>query len=332
MKVNFAWFAAASLAVALAGCNTATPTPADGTGAKPGSTASNATKHYKIGVSIPAADHGWTAGVVYWANQAKKDLANDADITVVTAKDAAEQVNQLQTLGTQGLDAIVFLAYETKPVTPEIKKLKDQGIFLVSIDRGVDTPVDIFLQGDNKQFGKISADYIVKKLNGKGKILVYRGQPSTVDDDRVSSASEVFKQNPGIEVLAELPGKWDRQEAYKVTQTALLKYPQIDAIWASDDDMALGIEKALKEANRSNIWMLGGAGMKDVVKRVMDKDPLFPADTTYPPKMVYEGISKCVEALKAGKKAGQPEEKDLIPCELITPDNAQKYYYPDSPF
>ncbi|MBX3110410.1 MAG: substrate-binding domain-containing protein [Fimbriimonadaceae bacterium] len=331
MKVNFAWFAAASLAVALAGCN-APEAPKTEPGAKaPDATASTG-KKYKIGVSIPAADHGWTSGVVYWANQAKKDLAADADVTVVTAKGPEEQVKQLETLATQGMDAIVFLATETDPVTPAVKKLKDQGIFLVSVDRGVKTPVDIFLQGDNKEFGKISAEYIVKKLGGKGKILVYRGIPSTVDTDRVDAANAVFKANPGIEVLAELPGKWDRQEAYKVTQTALLKFPQIDAIWASDDDMALGIEKALKEANRANIWMLGGAGMKDVVKRIMDKDPAIPADTTYPPKMIYQGVDECVKALKAGTKPGGAEQKVTIKCELITPENADQFYYPDSPF
>jgi len=330
MKVNFAWFAAASLAVALAGCN-APEAPKTDPGTTPGKTAETG-KKFKIGVSIPAADHGWTAGVVYWANQAKKDLAADADVTVVTAKGPEEQVKQLETLATQGMDAIVFLATETDPVTPIAKKLKDQGIFLVSIDRGVKTPVDIFLQGDNKEFGKISAEYIVKKLNGKGKILVYRGIPSTVDTDRVDSANAVFKANPGIEVLQEVPGKWDRQEAYKNTQTALLKFPQVDAIWASDDDMLLGIEKALKEANRANVWMLGGAGMKDVVKRIMDKDPAIPADTTYPPKMIYQGVDECVKALKAGKKAGGEEQKVTIKCELITPENAKDFYYPDSPF
>ncbi|MBS1707712.1 MAG: substrate-binding domain-containing protein [Armatimonadetes bacterium] len=329
MKVNFAWLAAASMAVALAGCNAAPEPSKTDPGTKP--TAQTSGKKYKIGVSIPSADHGWTAGVVYWANEAKKELASDADITVVTAKDGEDQVKQLETLATQGLDAIVFLAYDTKSLTPEIKKLKEQGIFLVSVDRGVDTPVDMFLAGDNKQFGKISAEYIVKKLGGKGKILVYRGIPCQVDTDRVDAANAVFKAS-GVEVLQELVGKWDRQEAYKVTQTALLKYPQIDAIWAGDDDMALGVEKAFKEANRTQPWMLGGAGMQDVVKRVKANDPVFPADTTYPPKMINDAVHACVEALKAGKKAGQAQENKTIPCELITPENADKFTYPDSPF
>ena len=58
-----------------------------------------------------------------------------------------------------------------------------------------------------------------------------------------------------------------------------------------DDDMALGAETAMKSAGRlKNTWILGGAGMKDIVKRVMDKDPMYPGDITYPPSIIGFGI------------------------------------------
>ena len=97
---------------------------------------------------------------------------------------------------------------------------------------------------------------------------------------------------------------WNQQKALEVMQSYLASYPKIDAVWASDDDMALGAEKAIKEAGRMNqMWILGGAGMKDIVKRVMDKDPIYPADITYPPAMIAAGIDIAVAHLKDGNIA-----------------------------
>jgi len=97
--------------------------------------------------------------------------------------------------------------------------------------------------------------------------------------------------------------------------------------------MALGVEQALKEAGRTNVWQLGGAGMKDIVKRVMDKDPMYPADVTYPPSMIAMGMHLAVSALRDGKqteKAQFTPKHLLLDVELITPENAKDYFFADS--
>ena len=107
-------------------------------------------------------------------------------------------------------------------------------------------------------------------------------------------------------------------------------------IGAQNDDMALGVEKALKEAGRDkSVWMLGGAGMKDIVKRVMDKDSLYPADITYPPSMIALGIQTAVSMLRDGNldKIKQFTPRHIkIDVDLITPENAKDFYFPDSIF
>ena len=165
-------------AVILVGCSGSSSTNADGTSSATtsGTTASSETK-FKIGISIPAADHGWTAGVKYWAeDEAKKHPEVEFDIQ--TADTPAKQITQLEAMGTKKMDAVVILATESAPVTPAAQKLKDQGIFLVNVDRGFTTHFeDIFVAGDNKKFGTMSAEFMAKKLNGKGNILVLEGIP-----------------------------------------------------------------------------------------------------------------------------------------------------------
>jgi ribose transport system substrate-binding protein len=312
-------------------------------------------KKIKIGVSIPAADHGWTAGVGYWA-KAEMDKYPDIEWVYATANEPSKQTGDIEDMMTQKVDGLVILATESAPITPVAQKAKDRGIFLVSVDRGFTSPIaDVFLEGDNKAFGRKSAEYIVDRLKGKGKIVILRGIPSTVDTDRFEAASAVFAANKGIEVLAAQPGMWNQQKALEVMQSYLASYPQIDAVWASDDDMALGAEKAILEAGRiKKMWILGGAGMKDIVKRVMEKDPIYPADITYPPAMIAAGIDIAVAQLKDGnigaaagktpehlgitkeqleeaaKQTGQ--KKITIDVFMITPENGSKYYFPDSVF
>lgn len=293
-------------------------------------------KKIRIGVSVPAADHGWTAGVIYWAKQAMA-LYPDVDWTFSTADGPDKQINDLETMMAKGEDAIVVLATESAPLTPTAVKIHDRGIMLVNVDRGFLKPVaDVFIEGDNKSFGRKSAEYMVQKLGGKGKIVILEGIPSTVNTDRVEAAKEVFKQNPGIQILDEQSGMWNHQKALDVMQTFLLKDKQIDAVWAQDDDMALGAEQAIKEAGRDKeMWILGGAGMKDIVKRVMDNDRMFPADISYPPSMVAYAIQNAVSTLRDGKKDDimkfTPRHM-YIDVEMITPDNAKNFYFPDSVF
>lgn len=328
------WMTGVGIALGLAliaGCTPTNGGPSSGTSEGPA--APGGAKKFKVGVSIPAADHGWTAGVKWWADEAAK-LHPDIEWIIEDAKEPNEQINDLENLQSQKVDALVILATESAPITPIAKKLHDAGILIVNVDRGFTEPVaDVFIEGDNKAFGRKSAEFIVQKLGGKGKIVILEGIPSTVNTDRVEAAKAVFAANPGIEIVAQDSGMWNREKAEKVMQNILVAHPQIDAIWASDDDMALGVETALKAAGRDkSVWVLGGAGMKDIVKRVMDKDPLFPANITYPPSMIAVGMQSAAGMLRAGKeKALQYMPRHLmIDVELITPDNAKNYYFPDS--
>jgi len=332
MKSLLKWGGVAALGLAmLAGCGAP---PAEGDPAKGGDAPKTADgKKLKIGVSIPAADHGWTGGVVWWAEKTIKEHP-EVDWVFKTAADATAQISDVETMMAQNIDGLVILAHESAPLTPVAKQAHEKGIYIVNVDRGFLEPVaDVLLQGDNKAFGKISADFIVEKLGGKGNILVLEGVPCTVNTLRVDAAKEVWKANPGITVLDSQPGNWNQQKAFEVMQTLLLKHKQVDAIWAGDDDMALGAEKALKEAGRTDVkFILGGAGMKDIVKRVMDGDPMFPANVTYPPAMIKDGMDRILADLGSGKKRAEPfkQEEVTIKLDLITKENAEKFYFPDS--
>jgi len=296
--------------------------------------AQDAAKRPKIGVSIPAADHGWTAGIGWWAKRAMA-LHPEIDWVYQTAQNPEKQNADIENMLAQNVDGLVILATESAPVTPVAKEAHDRGVFIVNVDRGFTEAVaDMFLEGDNKAFGRKSAEYMVKRLGGKGSIVILEGIPSTVNTDRVNAAKDVFKQNPQIKILGDQPAMWNREKALEVMQNFLAQFPHIDAVWAQDDDMALGAIQAIKEAGRDKeMWIFPGAGMKDVVKMVMDKDPMIPADMTYPPSMIAAGVHLCASNLRDGKvkAVNQFMPKHIVlDVELITPENAKNYYFPES--
>lgn len=295
----------------------------------------------RVGVSIPTADHGWTGGVVWWARKAISDWqAKDKDVTffLVTADSASQQVSQVEDLMVKGIDALVILAYDSAPLTPVVEKAKKKGIFIVSVDRGLTKPVeDIYVAGDNPGMGRVSAEWMANELKGKGKIVVLEGIPCVINTERVEAFNAVMKEYPGIEILDSQPAYWSTQKGLEVMENYLQKYKQIDAVWAQDDDVLKGVLQAYKESGRKDIkFFLGGAGSKDIIKMIIDGDPLVRADVTYPPSMIATGISMAVMALRNEKLNGfyqnKLPSKVILSAELVTKENAKDYYTPESVF
>ena len=242
-----------------------------------------------IVVSIPAADHGWTAGVVYHANAAAKEVNAafpNINVVVKTSPSAAAQVSALEDLSAKRkMDALVILPYSSEELTGPVKSIKEAGTFITVVDRGLNDSAiqDLYLAGDNIAVGKTTAKFLVDKLGGKGKVVVLRGIPTVIDDERIQGFKDGLAGSD-IKILDIQYANWNRDDAFKLMQDYLAKYPQIDAVWANDDDMLLGVLEAVKQAKRTDIkFALGGNGMKQIIEKVMANDPMTPIETPYPP-------------------------------------------------
>lgn len=294
-------------------------------------------KKVNLGVAIPAATHAFTAGIVFWANQAKKDLEKahpNLKVTVKTASGAPQQANQLQDLLTATrIDTLVIFPFESAALTRPVAQAKAKGVYVTVVDRGLtDTSAqDAYVSGDNTAFGRIPAEYLVKALDGKGNIVALRGIPTTIDNERMDAFKAVIDKHPGIKLLDAKHGNWNRDDAFKVMQDYLTRFKHIDAVWAADDDMAVGVLKAIEQAGRKDIRIVfGGAGMKSMVKTLMDgSNPLIQANVSYSPKFMYDAIKLTAEARLKGEKL---PPNTIIPSVLITKENAKDFYFPDSPF
>ena len=286
-----------------------------------------------IAVSIPAADHGWTGGVVYHAQQEAKALEArypGLKVIVKTSPDGASQANALEDLTTQGIDALVALPHNSDELTDPIRQVKQKGVFVTVVDRALsDQSIqDLYVAGNNPELGRVAGQYFKDTL-GTGDVVVIRGLPIVIDEERIKGFDEAIAGS-GIKVLDKQFGNWSRDDAFKVMQDYLAKYPKIDAVWCQDDDMAVGVLEAIQQANRTDIkFVVGGAGMKDMVKKVMDGDKMIPVDVLYPPAM----IAVAMDLTAANLYDHLPVRgRYILDATLVTKENAKEFYYPDSPF
>jgi len=290
-----------------------------------------------LGVAIPTADHGFTGGIVWWANEARKELEKkypDLKVIVKTSKDPGEQANQLQDLVTANkINALVIFPHESAALTKPVQQVHAKGVYVTVVDRGLtdESGQDAYVAGDNTAFGKVPAEYIAKALGGKGDIVALRGIATTLDNERMDAFNGVMKNYPDIHLLDAKYANWNRDDAFKTMQDFLTRFKHIDAVWAADDDMAVGVLKAIDQAHRTDIKLVfGGAGAKGMIKMLKDgTDPRIKANVSYSPKFIYDAIKLTAEARLKGEKL---PPKTIIPSVLITRDNAKDFYFPDSPF
>ncbi|MCG8405738.1 MAG: substrate-binding domain-containing protein, partial [Phycisphaerales bacterium] len=279
----------------------------------------------KIGVSIPAATHGWAGGLNYHARNAIERLKSqydNLDIVLQTASNATEQVNDIEDLNSGvKLDALVILPFESAPLTAPVKDIADQGVYITVVDRGLseDGIEDFHVAGDNPALGREAAKYMNQVLPDGGKVVAMRGIPTEIDNQRVEGFETALNDN--IEILDKKHSNWNRDQGFAVMQDYLQRFPQIDAVWTQDDDTTLGVIDAARDADREGeFFIVGGGGMKQIVKMVKDREREdVPVTVSYPPSMIATAI-----VLTAEHFVNQIplDGRYILNTTLITPDNA----------
>lgn len=290
---------------------------------------------YTIGVAIPSATHGFMGGLNYHAQAAIERLEKtypQLSFVLATAGDAGKMVNDVEDMvATRNIDALVILPFESEPLTAPVQAVKEKGIWVTVVDRGLSVPgiEDLYVAGDNPGFGRAAGEYFADKLGAGDNVVVLRGIPTTLDNERVD-AFEAALDGSGVTILDKQHGNWNRDDAFNVMQDYLSKYDKIDAVWAADDDMAIGVLEAIAQAGREKeMWVVGGAGMKEIIKRIMDGDPQLPVNVTYPPAQ----IATAIELTALGLVSSTPVSgRFIIGSQLVTPENAKDFYFPDSPY
>jgi ribose transport system substrate-binding protein len=293
----------------------------------------------KIGISIGLTDNSWSSGSIFWAKKSIDDWnkkTRDYEFILVTTDNSSQQFSQIEDLITKKVRALIVLPLDPVQITPICEKAKRYGIFIATADKCLLNQIeDVNIGYDNYGFGKISADFIVKRLAGRGKIVILEGLPNTNSEERLLGFKDSIKFYPDIELLDTQFSYFSTQKGYEIMDEYLRKYKQIDAVWAQDDDVLKGVIKACKNAGRKDIKIfLGGGGSKETLLLIMDKYYAVPGDISYSPTLIASAISAAMMAIREEPINNFYQKtipaKIILRSEIITLENVKSYYFPDS--
>jgi ribose transport system substrate-binding protein len=285
----------------------------------------------KIGISLPAATHGWMGALIDSAEKQAKALKESDGIEYVmtNAADPNKQANDVDDLIAQDVDVIVMLPIESAALSPVGQKVKDAGIPLVIVDRELENDAaTVVVKGDNEGIGVNAGKYFVEKLNGKGKVVEITGPPSSVTEQRGAGFKEAMESSD-IEVVASQSGDFSTEKSLEVMQNILQAHPEIDAVFTQDDGMALGVLQAIKEAGRKDIQFVTGAGGGKAVFEDIKEDGLITATFLYSPTMVEDAVKIAADIAKGNKPAESMVVKEAT---QVTKDNVDEFYDSESKF
>lgn len=286
--------------------------------------ASSEKREQVIGMSLPAADHGWTGAIAKNAEDEAKALG--VKYKILAADNPNKQVSDIESLIAQKVSVIIMNPVDSAALTPIAKKVKEANIPLIIFDREIESgDYTLLIKGDNKGVGINAAKYIAEKLGGKGNVVDIQGVPCSVTTLRTEGFEETIKASySGINIVASQPGDFQKEKAYSVAQNILQAQPKIDAIYTQDDEMALGVLKAIQEAKRTDIKVLTGTGgNKEYYEVIKGQKGIEVATFLYSPLMVKD----CVKAAAEILKGNMPKQKDIIiPADAVTKDNVAKFY------
>jgi len=295
----------------------------------------------RIGVTIPAPDQEWTAGSLWFAKKAIADWsAKDEALgfELRTATTVEEQSEQVGALIDSGIHCLVILPVESAGVTPVVQAARRKGVFVVDTDRGLlDFAHDVYVTGDNYQYGRVAAEWMARELKGKGKIVTISGVPCTIDTIRMKGFYDGIANYPGIRILGEQKGYWDKRKSQVVMENFLQRFASIDGVYSQDDGVQEAILMAYRESARTEISVFfGGTGQRSTIRKILDGDPLVRATVTYTPSLIATSISFAALASRGenfnGFYQNQVPSQVIIRSELITRENASAYYAVDSIF
>ncbi|MEA4895959.1 MAG: sugar ABC transporter substrate-binding protein [Oscillospiraceae bacterium] len=301
-----------------------------GCGRSGSSTSASADSGITVGVCLSSFHAGFMTAV----NQAVTDKGKELGITVNVANangDASVQADNMQNFITQGVSAIVINPIDSNGIIPSIQMANTKGIPVFIIDTNAAGGTIINRNAtDNLKAGQTAAQAVAEMLNEKygeyrGTVVNLCGKISQASGyDRDKGFMDEIAKYSDIKVVFRQDCEFDQEKSMNAMMNALQANDSIDAVFAANDNTALGAVKAIEQSNRfypsddaKHIYIVGIDGNPEGIQAIRDgridatisQNPITMANNTI--QMVYDYI----------KNGTVPEENTESPQILITKDN-----------
>lgn len=245
-----------------------------------------------------------------------KLIVNDAQ------RSAERQIQQVEGFIAQKVDVIILNPCEVDASSPAVDKALAAGIPILNLNSVTKSAPTAFVGSHDEESARIAMDFIARRLGGKGNVLMmqgFMGQAAQLKRDE--GAREVLAKHPDLKLLSAQTAEWDRAKAMSLMENWIQAHgSNIQAVFAQNDEMAMGALLALERANLKDKVVLAGI---DAIADALGAVKAGRLDATVFQDAKGQGRTAVEVALKIARK--EPFEKEtFIPFQLVTKENADQ--------
>jgi len=258
---------------------------------------------YRIALAAQGTSNSWSALFDEHANWYAEQLGSSVieELLYADAQASADkQVPQVEDLLAQEPDALILVPMGAAALSAPVERAMAQGVPVILCASAVETDNFVTEVGTNLYAsGAGLAEYLAKRLNGKGKVLMMTGIPGVSTSDIMEAGGKAtFKKYPGIELIGVQPGNWSTAEAKRVMETWLVKHgSQVDGIWSGGAQMSQGIVSAYLD-KKMNIPPMGGGEFANGFLRQAVENNLEYGAWQYPNAMIVLCMDAAIDTLR----------------------------------
>jgi ribose transport system substrate-binding protein len=279
---------------------------------------------YVIGVSNTLAGNGWREQMIC-AVKAQALASGKVSEVIAISKNGGptEQIQDLQNLISQGVNAIIVNPSDREALNPVIEEANAQGIKVVAVDQAVTAEGAYVATNDQVEYGRLGAQWLADQLGGQGSVLYMRGIDGVpADTDRDTGFKEVMADYPGITIKEVFTG-WDFTKGGDIAVQELTA-ADYDGIWTSGIDYT--VVNAFATVGKPPVPVVG-ADNNAFIQQLLDGAP--GAAVTNPAVIGGVGTAIAIQALEGE----DVEQETLLTPEVWdaqnTPDKLQENVFPD---
>ncbi len=271
-------------------------------------------KDLKIGLSVSTLNNPFFVSIKEGVQKEAK--AQGMKVIVVDAQnDAAKQINDVEDLIQQGVDLLLINPTDSSAISTAVQSANSIGIPVVTLDRSADKgDVATLVSSDNEKGGEMAADYLIKELGEGTKVAELEGVPGA-SATRERGAGFHNLADDKLDVVAKQTANFDRTQGLNTMENILQGNPDIKAVFAHNDEMALGAQQAIQSSGR-DVLVVGFDGNEDALKSIEEGN--LSATVAQQP----EEIGKLAVQAGADVLNGKKVDKMIpVPLKLVTKDN-----------
>ncbi len=258
----------------------------------------------------------------------QKEHAGEFDLVSNGIKDESDTGNQIRIVEqmiVSGVNALVIAPADSKALVPVIKRAMDAGITVVNIDNRLDPEVlknkqmsVPFVGPDNRKGARLVGDYLAARLKAGDEVGIVEGVPTTTNAQQRTAGFKDAMDAAQMKIVAVQSGNWEINKGNAVASAMLNEYPNLKALLAGNDSMALGAVAAVRSAGRTGqVQVVGYDNLKAVAPMLADGRLLATADQ-YAARQAVFGIEAALKMLKGEKPEVDADNVIQTPVDLIT--------------